>query len=259
MSSDKEPIDFRQVFPVIKDRGNGRWMANCPAHEDGRSSLSVSMGAKGVCLRCFAGCSLADIVSAVDLKVSDLFYDRGSSKLKRRERETIETIYSYRDEKGRELYQVVRMKPKSFRQRHKVGRDFVWNLDGVRRVPYHLDKLAANPKSPVAITEGEKDVDALTAIGLLATCNSGGAGKWELEFGYILRGRKVAIFPDNDEPGLAHAASVAGSAIYWGAESVRIVSLGGEKKSDVSDFLKTHKKDELLKAISAAREYRIKE
>jgi len=40
----------------------------------------------------------------------------------------------------------------------------------------------------VLIVEGEKDVEAARKLGLVATCNSGGAGKWRDEYSEMLRG-----------------------------------------------------------------------
>src|SRR2546430_10145087 len=52
--------------------------------------------------------------------------------------------YNYRDEQGRVLYQSVRYLPKDFRQR-QPGKDgaWVWNMKGVRLVPYMLPELIA--------------------------------------------------------------------------------------------------------------------
>ena len=80
---------------------------------------------------------------------------------------------------------------------------------GVRQVPYRLPELLANPKRFVFLPEGEKDVDNLAVINLLATCNSGGAGKWTAEHAQYLRGRRVFVLPDNDEAGRKHAQQVA--------------------------------------------------
>lgn len=52
----------------------GRWVALCPAHDDGHPSLSVAEGTDGrVLLRCWAGCSADSIVAAVGLDLRDLF------------------------------------------------------------------------------------------------------------------------------------------------------------------------------------------
>jgi putative DNA primase/helicase len=59
------------------------------------------------------------------------------------------------------------------------------------------------------LPEGEKDVDLLAKLGLVATTNSEGAGKWRDEYTATLKGRHVAIVPDNDEEGRAHMEQIA--------------------------------------------------
>ncbi len=56
--------------------------ARCPSHDDRRNSLSVSVGNDGkVLLKCFAGCDLSAIVSAIGLGVADLFPGKGEVPL----------------------------------------------------------------------------------------------------------------------------------------------------------------------------------
>lgn len=57
----------------VRETGDGRWIARCPAHEDGHPSLSVRETERGILLHCFAGCTTVDILSALDLTFSDLF------------------------------------------------------------------------------------------------------------------------------------------------------------------------------------------
>lgn len=58
----------------VRDRGHGRWLAKCPAHDDRSPSLSVREADDGVVLlKCFSGCCVADIVAAVGLELRDLF------------------------------------------------------------------------------------------------------------------------------------------------------------------------------------------
>ena len=76
----------------------------------------------------------------------------------------------------------------------------------------------------VFIPEGEKDVENLRALGCVATCNAMGAGKWRDEYKESLRGRNVAILPDNDTAGADHARTVA-SALTGIAGSVKVLSL----------------------------------
>jgi hypothetical protein len=92
--------------------------------------------------------------------------------------------YDYADEGGELLSQVVRYEPRGFRQRRPDGRGgWIWNLQGVRRVPYRLPELleALGAEQTIFIAEGEKDVDNLHRLGAPATCNLGGAGKWHAE------------------------------------------------------------------------------
>ena len=56
--------------------------------------------------------------------------------------------------------------------------------------------LAADKQQPVFVVEGEKDVDNLTALGLLATTNSGGALNWRPEYSDTLKNRDVVIVDD---------------------------------------------------------------
>jgi hypothetical protein len=87
--------------------------------------------------------------------------------------------YDYRDERGALLFQVVRFEPKDFRQRRPDGKGgWTWSVKGIRPVPYRLPELLAVPADAlVFIVEGEKDANNLAELGLIATCNAGGAAK----------------------------------------------------------------------------------
>ncbi len=123
-------------------------------------------------------------------------------RVKSNGRPRIVAQYDYRDEAGNLLFQAVRLEPKDFRQRRpKPGGGWDWNVKGVRMVPYRLPELLAEPARPVVVVEGEKDCDNLARIGVLATCNAGGAGKWTAEHSEFLRGRRVIVLADNDEVG----------------------------------------------------------
>ena len=75
------------LLEKVKKTGNGRWQARCPAHADKGPSLSIrEMDDGRVLVHCFAGCSVHEVVQAVDLELSDLFPPRttGSAKGERR-------------------------------------------------------------------------------------------------------------------------------------------------------------------------------
>lgn len=145
--------------------------------------------------------------------------------------------YDYADENGTLLFQALRMEPKSFRQRQPDGNGWKWSVKGVRQVPYRLPDLLARPDDLVFVVEGEKDADRLAALGLLATCNAAGAGKWTDAHSELLANRRVIVLPDNDKAGRDHAEQVRASLVAAGAQ-VRVVSLPDlPEKGDVSDWL----------------------
>src|SRR5689334_20237709 len=74
----------------------------------------------------------------------------------------IVATYDYEDENCELLFQAVRYGPKkTFKQRRPDGRGgWLWNIDGVRIVPYRLPTFAEGIGT-VYIAEGEKDVEAL--------------------------------------------------------------------------------------------------
>lgn len=149
--------------------------------------------------------------------------------------------YDYTDSAGTLLFQVCRFDPKDFRQRRPDGNGgFLWNLQGVERVLYRLPRVieAIAAGKLVFIVEGEKDVAAAESIGLCATCNPGGAEKWEPQFTTALARADCVIIPDDDKRGRRHADLVA-RAIHGTAKSVRILELGGNGK-DLADFVETN-------------------
>ena len=130
-------------------------------------------------------------------------------------------------------------RPKAFAYRRPDGPDrWIWNLQGVERVLYRLPEvLAAVERGDwVFVVEGEKDVESLADIGLAATTNPGGAGKWRVCYGEALRGARVVLVPDHDAAGGAHAELVAG-ALRGVATEMRILDLAGlPAKGDASDW-----------------------
>ena len=66
---------FLLVLSQVKQLRNGRYVALCPAHADSSPSLSVMAGDKAVLLRCWAGCTVKEIMRALKLPMKDLFYD----------------------------------------------------------------------------------------------------------------------------------------------------------------------------------------
>jgi hypothetical protein len=150
----------------------------------------------------------------------------------------VEAIYDYVDERGELLYQVVRSQGKQFRQRRpdpQTG-EWLWNLKNTPRVLYRLPELAEAVQAgkTIYIVEGEKDVDAIRAVGAVATCNSAGAGKWLPGFAELFAGCEVVIVADTDPAGLRHANQVLES-LHPVAMSARIMV--AKEGKDASDHL----------------------
>jgi hypothetical protein len=256
--------DFIARFDKRTKTARG-FMVRCPAHEDGKSSLSVGRAKDGgVLLKCFAGCEAAGIVGAMGLEMKDLFASEEKREFKPYKtpqpkskleplppgvKPEIDKIYSYTNALGREVYQALRLKPKSFRQRHNRDGKWIWTMDGVERVLYRLPEVLK--AQSVWIVEGEKDADNLATLGFCATCNVGGAGKWLDGYTDSLKGKDVIICGDNDEPGRKHVDLVFDS-IAEKAKSIRIVKLPQETK-DASDFIAAFQSDakSRLEAIAA--------
>jgi hypothetical protein len=172
----------------------------------------------------------------------------GSDKNKSPLRKIVET-YPYRNEEGKLLSEAVRFEPKEFSQRCPDGKGgWNWNLNGVRRVLYCLPELLAS-KDRVYICEGEKDVDCLRKHSLTATTCPMGAGKWKEEYDGFLKDREVIMLPDNDELGRDHMKNIA-KILFGTAKTIKVVALPNlPEHGDVSDYLETHSKDDLLKEI----------
>lgn len=64
----------------VRLTGPSKWLALCPAHRDRNPSLSIRETDGGVVLvKCWTGCSAAEIVGAVGLDLSALFPPREST------------------------------------------------------------------------------------------------------------------------------------------------------------------------------------
>ena len=225
--------------------GDG-WLAQCPAHDDARSSLSVNRGVDGRWLvKCHAGCSLDQVLRPLGLKAADVFPTDGQAPGRR-----IVATYDYG------MFEVVRFAPKDFRQRRPDGNGgWIWNTKGLRPLVYHRQDVQG--RQAVIVAEGEKDVDRLWALSLPATCNAGGAGKWKkahtdqlVEAGVTC----VTVIPDGDTPGRNHAEAVARSCVAAGL-TVKVVPLPSEVK-DVSAYLAAGaSKTDLLHIIKTTDAY----
>ena len=230
------------------------WRARCPHHQGtSDNSLSIDPADDRVILHCFGGCEHTAVVHALGLRMADLFVEQRPSNGHKR----IVAVYDYVDADGTLVHQTVRYEPKAFRQRRpdpvNPG-EYLWNLTGIEPVLYHLPQvLAALQRDELLyLVEGEKDVHALERLGLTATCNPMGAGKWRRSYSATLRGAHVVILPDNDQAGVTHTDRVA-RALDGIAASVKVVPglHAGKPGGDISDWCAAGGTREALEAASA--------
>lgn len=253
------PPQKADVLRVLGVGPNGG-MTRCPAHDDSKGSLSVTIRDGKILLHCFAGCQPYRVVEAAGLKWSDLFLDDGHRSDQPQQR--ITGTYIYRDASGEPVYRKIRLEPG--RSGRSKEFSFSYLADGRWEkgrgphpsVLYNLHLIGK--ADLVVITEGEKHADLLTGWGLTATTLDGGAGS-RVAPGVLapLGGKHVVILPDNDPPGLQYADRIA-RALHGMAKSVKVVNLPGlGEKEDIIDWAKHGGNDiaRLLAIIDEAPEW----
>lgn len=198
-------------FRNVKRTGDRQYIACCPAHDDAKQSLSIGAGDGKILLNCFAGCDTRDIVAAVGLTMKDLYTDHSGStytppatlpkKKPVSQRQgakpaayTHSKEYIYTDEDGAFIARKIK------RYDDSGNKTFAWktfdadgneiNGNGVKGSPMYLyniaelcrnrDALAADG-IPVYIVEGEKDVDTVRDMSLVAVSLPNGASStWKV-------------------------------------------------------------------------------
>ena len=234
----------------VTPSGEGKWMARCPAHDDGRPSLQIARGENGNCLvKCYASCESASIVKSMDMTMAELFADYGQKKHQPERKSAsfsrVVARYDYFDEGRNLIYQVRRLENKQFPQYRPDGKNgWIAGLSReTRRLLFRLPELLeADLVDPVFVVEGEKDVLNLVKLGLVATSKSGGSnGVWPKDLNRHFQGRHVIVIPDNDEAGRASADGIC-RQLKAVAKSLKLLDLahywdGMPVKADVSDWL----------------------
>lgn len=238
--SSKRELRFRSQGSLSVDLGKGTFFD----HETGQGGGVLDLIARETGLA--NGAALAWLRNELQIEIGPEHKEASGPR-------RIVACYDYVDEAGDLLFQVVRYQPKDFRQRRPNGKGgWAWSLGDVRRVLYRLpDLIAADPAVLVFVTEGEKDVDRLRGLGLVATTSPQGAGKWTKCDRAALAGRHVVILPDNDQPGRQHARAIVRD-LAGKAASVRVLELPElPAKGDVSDWIERGSTADELRRLAA--------
>lgn len=255
--------DVTKAFGFTIGRRSGQELKFiCPQHDDRDPSLSINTAKDAwMCGPCGASGTSWQLVAflkglsrddepAVNAACADLglIHRNGNSngngtrpKEPSKPRQIIDQ-FPYPDEAGELLYEVVKYDPKDFRQRRPDGHGgWIWNMQGVRRVPFGLPEVIR--AVDVFVAEGEKDARALRKIGLTGTTMVGGTAASVnpaavADFvAYFKEHQHVTILRDNDQPGEEHRERLL-RGFFGRVKSLKSVDLSGlPPKGDVSDWL----------------------
>jgi len=223
----------------------------CPFHEDKSPSLRIN-GDKKLwhCDPCNFGGSIIDLISRLDnISIGETLKRLGDTKPVVPIKPKVVAKYEYNNGNGEPIFRVLRYEPKTFKQQKRVGDKWEWGMEGVERVLYNLRHVMSSEE--IWICEGEKDVDNLGKLGLVATCNVGGAGKWLRGYTDSLKGKDIIICPDNDKAGLEHAKLVF-DELAGKVKSVRQIILP-EGIKDASDYIVDMPEDDAYDNMMALR------
>lgn len=263
-------------FPGYSLRGE-QWRFPCPIHNGEELNFAVTAEKGG--WYCHSKCGRGGDILSLEMELTGTTFPEAKAEVFRIVGRAEEppfrggktgqgssggwrkTEYLYTDEAGDPVSRVIRRergegadREKTFHQEAWTGNGWSKKVTGTRRVPYRLAKVLA--AETVFLVEGEKDVETLEALGLVATCNPGGSGSTGLyaQWTGTFAGKHLIILSDNDQPGRKHAAGVAG-ALMGEAGSVRVPELPGlAEKGDVTDWMAAGGTVETLRELAAKAE-----
>lgn len=224
------------IEEIAKALGNGReskvadgWVTTCPAHDDGKASLSLRSPHGKVLVKCHAGCTQQAVIDAlvdrdlwpkktaqeswkpmrpvpkgiampVNVRHSKHGTPRRTWTYYELNGEVIGLIHRFEDGKGGKT-----LIPMCYCYSDKGNKMWAWKSFDKPRPLYNLPLFKKYPDLPVIVFEGEKTADAAQKIfegKYVCTAWPGGAAAVKYCDVSYLKGRKVILWRDNDAPGL---------------------------------------------------------
>ncbi|MDJ0553378.1 MAG: VapE family protein [Microcoleaceae cyanobacterium MO_207.B10] len=239
-------FDIRNYLDLLGDRTKeGKYICpNCGGH-------NLSSNGKTGKYNCFNCKDTKAIFKAIKQKAGEW-----EEKWKKPARPENFKYFYYPDRNGKPLVRVKRIdhgngKKKFSQQRWDADKGaYIPGLKGIDRenIPVYrcreVRQAIADGKK-IFIVEGETSADALWELGIPATTNIGGSGKWKESDFQDLKGAKVVICPDRDITGIKHAEDIAkdfpdAKWLYAYPESGLWKRLNFGGGADVADWIKEH-------------------
>lgn len=250
---------FRKSLPRGEEWSPGQ-NAHCPFHDDDKPSLSINVETGQ--FKCFAGCTQGNKLVTFEMRLLDTddVQEAWNSVAKKigfkafpRSRGKVTHRHFYRDEEGDPYQMVYRYEDGSAKYFRYTGcGKYRAGLKRMKRTLYNLPEVIA--ADTVLFVEGEKKADILTKLRLLdsngnpvAITTTGGATSWRIEHVEHLRGKRVVLLPDTDDPGLRHSADVQVGLTRAEIE-FKLVDFAGHG-NDFRDYLTQHGAVGLLRFI----------
>jgi CRISPR-associated protein Cmr3 len=230
-----------------------------PCPHCGKPDWCYSIGELSICNRDQPPAPGWEATSKAD-KDGKIYYAPIQQKKAIRPRQT--RYWEYRARDGSPLVRVVRFddgeggKPQWSQQswgKCKRTKQMGWigGTEGIARedIPIYryaeIQQAIANNEL-IYLVEGEACADIFWKLGLAATCNIGGSGKWRNTDTSDLQGARTVIVPDRDQPGIKHAELLHQEFpealwLYPFPESKAWENLPESKGLDIADWVEHHK------------------
>jgi len=263
----------RSPEDIAKALGNGKeskvadgWITRCPAHDDGKASLSIRSPHGKILFKCHAGCTQQEVMKA--LQEQDLWPKKESTESWKPIRPVPKNValptgvthfkhgtpvrtWVYYEQDGSVIGLIHRFEkknasggidktliPMSYCYSDQGGKKWSWKSFDKPRPFYNLPDFK-NKELPVIVFEGEKAADAgkkLFEGRYICTSWPGGAAAVKYSDVKLLKGRKVILWPDNDEPGWKAMNELAEMLIEQGDQPYMVpVPPGLPEGWDVAD------------------------
>lgn len=174
----------------------------------------------------------------------------GEDELPFKDKDT--TFFKYRDPKTKEILFLIARRGEGAEKwirpfyKDKATKEWIMTRPDIKTL-YRVEHLTNDSNRPVLVVEGEKAAEAAALIFTKADVVSwvGGAGNVKKGSWELLNGRKVVLWPDNDEDGRKAMETIAGLINTHTIHMVDVSSL--PPKSDLADDISMEIIGELYK------------